>query len=413
MSTTSLPPLDNSRLLLSNSIWWLFGTVGALSPMFPLYLGEIGLDSSDIALLFAVQGVTALLFGQVIGYLADMYFGKKTMLLVCTLLCAPIQAIFPLVPPTLGWLALATALHSIGYSQRVSILNSLIFESRGGEAMFGRVRLVGSLGFAVTTVLVGWLAGFEPFGIKAMWPALVFIDMMLTLCVVCMKDHPVELRRATARKLPSFRGVQQLLLSNPIVMRFLIFVLLFQLVSQSLHFLQVRFLQQLGSPPVFATSTLAVAAMAEIIVFYYGAQITARFSIVNLLALVPIGLALRYGLVFAFPTPWVILACSVLHMVGFGLAYLCSVIFINRETPPELKVSGQTLFAIVFSFVSGLLGNLIAAGILMVLEKRLGASPTEALRILFGIGAVFALLSLLAWLPMQRLYHRRDIAAKG
>ena len=403
-----LPPLANSRPLLSGAIWWLFATVGALYPMFPLYLGSIGIESSEVALLFAVQAITALVCGRLVGYIADVYMGKKAVLLWSTLLCVPIQAIFPLVPGELGWLALATCLHSIGYSQRVSILNSLIFESRNGEIMFGRIRLVGSLGFAATAVGVGYLAGNPTFGHAVMWPALVLIDLLFVCFVVCMKDHPVEARRAVARNLPSFRAAQQLLLGNPILIRFFIFVFLFQVVSQPLHFMQVRFLGELGSGPGFATSSLAVAALAEILVFYFSAQITARFSVIKLMALVPIGLALRYGLVFGIPNPWVILACSALHMVGFGLAYLCCVIFINRETPAELRASGQTMFAIVFSFVSGLLGNLLAAAILRFLESRMGASPMEALRILFGIGAMFALLSLLAWLPMYRAYQRRE-----
>jgi PPP family 3-phenylpropionic acid transporter len=370
-------------------------------------MASIGIDASGVAILFAVNATTALFCGQLVGYLADKYFSRRDLLFATTLLVSPIFALFPLIPPRLDLLILWTGLFSATYSQRVSLYNSLIFDSRQGEMRFGRIRLVGSAGFAVVTVLTGWLAGFGALGPAVMWPILVVIELLFALCLFKVRDYTPEVRRGRAVNVPGFRAVQQLLLSNVVLRRFLVFVFLFQFIGAPLHLLQAGFLGALGSTALVATASFAIAAFAEMIVFFYGNQITARASVVRLLALVPLALFVRYGLVAIFPIPWVILATSTLHIIGFGLAYLCCVVFINRETPTELKASGQTLFGLVFSFVSGLLGHLAAAGFLRYVEDRLGASPVGALRALYGTGAILALVALAAWWPMYQAHRER------
>jgi PPP family 3-phenylpropionic acid transporter len=387
-------------------MWWLMASIGALFPILPLYCSALGLSSSAISVLLAVNATTAMICGQLVGYLADIIPSRRRLLLLSTLWCSPLFALYPLLPPTLPWQALGIALISIVYSQRVAVFNSVVFSAPKGEELFGRIRLCGSAGYAVMAVVLGAIASNPNYGPGVMWTALVLCELLFAVSLLWVRETARREAR-TAAAAPSFREAQKLLFANRLIPHFLLFVFLFQVVCVPLHFMQVLYLKAIGASALVATASLAVAATAEMIVFFFGNSILQRFRLINLLALVPLSLALRFGLMFVLPNAGVIVAASVLHMFGFGLAYLCSVVFMNREVPPELKSSGQTLFAAIFSFFSGLVGNLAAAGLLQILENQAGFTPFTALRVTYAIGAICALLSLLAWVPMRRLMRDR------
>lgn len=406
--------LPNSPVKLGMAVVWQFTIVAAFYPMLPIYLTGLGVSASSIALLVAILSITALLSAQVLGYIADTMMKRTTLLLVMTVMAAAIAGLFPLLPPGFWWLALGMVAMSVFYSQRVMILNSLLLDSERGEELYGRIRMLGSISFAVAAVIIGRLADMPSLTATVMWPALVFCEICFFLSILLLKDAAPKERLGESKRI-GFREAQRVLLANPLIGRFLVFTLLYQFLGAPPHMLQTKYLADIGTSAMFATACVAFAALSEVVIFFFGNAILARVRLMPLLALVPICLGIRNAMVFLGPvdwsgTPWLIFASNGLHMITFGLAYMSSVLFIHREAPRELKSSAQTLFGLAFSVVAVFAGNLLLGALLNWLTTGPGGpgmADVEALRLTFGVSAVVCVLSLIAWFPMKRAYEKK------
>ncbi len=399
--------LPNPPRLLAATSFWQFALIASLLPLLPVYLDTLGVSASGIAFLFGVQSLTALVCNQVFGYLADTVMRRTTMMLWMSLLAALVQALFPLIPPSMTMLSLGMVGISIFLAPRITLFNAVVLDSRRGEELFGRIRVVGSLGFALVTLLMGWLADQPWLTVAIMWPVLVVFELLFATSLTKIKDDLPAMRAQEHRI--SFWQAQRVLLTEPSMRWFLVFTLIYNSVAAPAHVLQSTLLTELGATALFVTGAMAFGAVAEMAIFVYGHEVLRRVRLMPLLAFVPIALVLRCGLVYLFPHPWVIFAVNVFHLFNFGLAYMCSVIFIHREVPAELRSSGQTLFGIAFSSVAVLLGNGLYAGFVGWLssDAGLGLGDAEAMRIWYGAAAVFVLLAFLPWLPMKRAYERK------
>lgn len=377
--------------------------------MLPIYLSGLGVSASHFALIFSLYAATGLVVGQMTGYLADVLFKRTTLLLFLSLLVSLAFALYGFLPASLPWLAAGLVAIALFNSQRIQIYNSIMLDSRRGEELYGRIRLYGSIGFVFVTIIVGWLADQPSLTASVMWPSLVVIELLIVVSLLKLKDVPPAQRLATQPVNMGFWRAQTLLLESRLMRKFLIFVFLCQFAQIPLHILQIKLLHELGSTSVFSTGCVAVAAIAEMFIFYFGSRVFARIRLMPLMAVVPLAVFLRFGMIAAVPSPWVILASNVLHVITFGLNYLACVLFVNREAPPELKSSAQTLLALSFSFLSTLIGNLGASAILGWLTRDGGfdLDDMHALRILFAVGAFVTLFSFLVFLPMKKEYQRK------
>lgn len=398
--------LPNSPRRLGFGFFWQFGLVAAFFPMLPIYFDDLGVSASDIAFLISVQALTALCVSQFYGYLADALMRRTTLLMLMTMMSSLMAALFPRLPANIWWLSLGMVGLALFFNQRVMLYNSLVLDSQRGEELYGRMRVIGSLSFAMLSLLIGWLSDMPMFTPAVMWPMMVLFELMFALALTLLRDVPPRERPGEIKRL-SFRRAQRILLGNPLIRRFLLFMLIYQLAGGPPHVLQIKLLRDIGTTAVFATACLGFAALSEMVTFFFGNQILRRVRLMPLLALLPVGVFLRYGMIAASPTPLVIFVSNAFHLITFGLAFLCGVIFIHREAPRELKSSAQTIFGLVFSTIAVFAGHQWNALLLGVLTNRFGLNDGEALRVMFGVAAVIVLLAFIPWVPLKRAYEAK------
>ncbi|CAN5253673.1 hypothetical protein BH09SUM1_BH09SUM1_18430 [soil metagenome] len=407
--------LPNAPGRLAVGMWWQIGAIGALAPMLPIYFSGLGVSASSIAFLSAVQAAAGLVVAQIVGWLADAKYKRTTVLLMLATGAAISQALFPFLPGSTAWLAVGVAGLALFFNQQQPIYNSLLLDSERGEELYPRVRLVGSLGFIAITLVTGRAADMPLFTAAIMWPILVFISVAFAWSLRGLVDLAPKDRHRHGQSRIGFRQAQRMLLSNPLILRFLIFIFITQFVIAPAHMMQIKLLIDLGASSFFAMACVAVASTCETITFWFGAAIMRKFKLMTLLGIVPAAIFVRTAVIFFFPNPYAILGTNVLHMISFGLSYMCAVIFINRETPRELRSSGQTMLGLVYSFVSMLLGTLASSGFLSFVDWFSNGSVGETgrLRALFGAYAVVAILGMVAWWPMKLAYDRKHFPVTG
>lgn len=400
--------LPNSPLSLSIGMFWLCGVIGAFAPLLPVYLNSLGIGASGFALLNGVQALTALAIGQAMGYVADVMLLRHRLMLYLAAGSALVAAIFPLIPARLDLLAIGMVGMAFFLSQRLVIYNALVFDSARGEALYGKIRMMGSIGFVLIAPTIGFMADQPSFGPAIMWPVLVGIELLFALSLLALRDAPPAVRLAEQGGRIGFIAAQKILFASPVIRWFLVFTLVVQVFHLPNHILQLVLLKELGASSLTATLAVTLAAIAEILIFYYARQIMGHFRLMTMFLVVPFALAARWGIIALFPNIAAILASNVLHMITYGLAYLTGVLFINRELPKELKSSGQAIFGMTFAVLSLALGNLAASGFIHVIESRWALNDLEALRAWFAFAAAFQILGILAWIPLNRAFRREQ-----
>jgi len=329
------------------------------------------------------------------GYLSDVYFTRTKLLLLQSFAGAFFAAIFPLVPADPLWIGIVLFMHSACISSRISMFNALILASDGGETNYGRIRVAGSVSFGVAVLALGYFSDFPQLTISIMWPALVAFEMMTALSSLALVDTPPRLRLANKPKV-SFRAAQRIILGNPIMRAFLVFEFCSQLTLFPAQFMQVPLLKELGAGGFFTMGTFAVGVIAEIFIFIFAQRHLRRVPVLVLMGIGCASIALRWGLIWAFPMPSIILLSNVLHMFGFGLAYLTAVLFVQEHSPEDLKSSAQTIMALCYFSLPMLLGNVLTSWLLTKMEL-----PT-----FYGVSAVLAMLALVTLWPLRVALRR-------
>jgi OHS family lactose permease-like MFS transporter len=168
MTTTT--PVRNAQIKMSAFIFLYFFTWSSSFGLYALWLSQkVGLDSITIGSVFAINGVFAVILKPVYGYIMDKIgMSKRLLYFVCAVsaLMAPffVTVYQPLLLSyttigivagalylSLGWYAGVAASES--YADRFSRLYGL---------EFGRIRMWGSLGWAMAASVSGLLFNFTP-----------------------------------------------------------------------------------------------------------------------------------------------------------------------------------------------------------------------------------------------------------
>ncbi|MBI5155357.1 MFS transporter [Candidatus Poribacteria bacterium] len=373
----------------------IFSVVGLTFPMFPLYFQSAGLSKSQIAVLMSMPGVAGLAAFQLWGYMADVLYNRRTVLAGTSAVAALTALGFPVVAGFWAFLIL-TALNALFSDPRVPIYNAMVLANHCGESSFARIRITGSLSFIVTVLVVGWIAD-RPGGPGAgvIFPLLVAVNLLVIPSLFFVADQPVgHGRKRAGPSGPGFWQVQRILLAKPVLRAFLLFVLVFQLPHNISMLFQSVLVKDLGGSTTDAMGAFAVAAGVEILVFFFGSWLLDHVRLMWLFFVAVAAQVLRWALICAVTTIPSIYLSNTLHAFTFGVMYLCAVVFVNREVPPEYRSSGQSLLAIVYVCFGNLAGPLLSAAFLYQFPVRWW----------YGVAAAISLLAIPLWWRTKRLY---------
>ncbi len=168
--TTASTPTRSAQLRMSGFIFLYFFTWSSSFGLYALWLSQkVGLDSVTIGSVFAVNGLFAVILKPVYGYIMDKIGMSKWLLYFVCIISALMAPFFVLVYQpllmshttigmivgafwlSLGWYAGVAAAES--YADRFSRLYGL---------EFGRIRMWGSLGWALAASFSGLLFNLTP-----------------------------------------------------------------------------------------------------------------------------------------------------------------------------------------------------------------------------------------------------------
>lgn len=318
-----------------------YGNVGTYLPFFAVYLQGLGFSGEQIGLIqmlpsFPLAPIVAIAWAT----FADRRSTPQRALRLATgwVAFAVLLLPFARAPWQVGAVVVLMAL---GDRAVVPLADSVTIEwcrERPGVS-YARIRLFGSIGFVVLTLLVGRLLT-----LRGSRPADLLVPGVVVLCII---GYALVARRlpATARHgerpaprdmLAVLRDARLWLLLGPAGLHWA--------ACAPYHLFFGVLVRDLGLPDDVTSAGMAIGVVAEIAALLAFPRLERRFPLRALLAVSFLGSALRWILVARASDPSALAALQALHGLTFGLFWGSAMKALADLVPASLRATGQAVF---------------------------------------------------------------------
>jgi MFS transporter, PPP family, 3-phenylpropionic acid transporter len=362
-----------------------FAAFASLLPYFVLFYQRLGFSGAQIGLLTGVPPLVTLVATPFWTGVAD---AKQWHKLVMSLgIAVTVVVIFLLQSLTSFILVFAAILlFNFFFSAVPSLADSATISMLGEErAMYGRIRLGGTIGWGLFAPIAGVLV--QNYGLKiGFWG----------FCLIMLMNFFVSQKFV--------HGSREKGVSNPGGIR------VFLTSRRWIHFLFVAFLggvgafsgvsylfpymAELGANETMMGIAITISTLTELPVFFLGHRLVKKFGSYGLLILALVMLGIRSLLYAAVDSAFLVLIVQIFGGTIFPAMWLAGVSYADQNAPPGLKSTAQGLFgavtfgvgAAVSGFIAGpLLENIGGRGMFLVF----GVIIFAGLGIIEGIKRVF------------------------
>jgi PPP family 3-phenylpropionic acid transporter len=222
------------------------------------------------------------------------------------------------------------------------------------KAMYGRIRLGGTIGWGLFAPIAGALV--EDYGLRiGFW---LFSAVMLINLFVSQKFHFSKPEGHGTNK-----GGIRILLTNRRWIFFLLTAFLGGLGSMTAASYLFPYMAEIGANETTMGIALTISTLTELPVFFFGHRLVKRFTSHGLLILALVLMGIRSLLYAAVDTPFLVFIVQAFGGTIFPILWLAGVTYADENAPAGLKSTAQGLFgAMTFGFgsaVGGFLGGLM------------------------------------------------------
>jgi PPP family 3-phenylpropionic acid transporter len=369
-----------------------FLPIGTQTPYLYLFFRREGFSDTQLGTLAAVTPILNIFAPPLWGAVADMLGDRRRTLAALLVLSA---LIFPgmMYAKTFGaTLALMIAFSAVSAAP-MAIADAITLETvERTRTDFGRLRLWGSLGFAVPLIALGAILDK---GVSAPASSLypIFIGYAISRLVSSAWVAVLPPSHGDRRGFLDLRAVRAFA-----DRRFIALIIPAVIASGAMSAYYLYFtiyLDQVGIPDNLKGYFWAISVAAETGMMLVIGRLIKRIGLKWTFVLSLAGCCLRL-LSFSFPLgPPGIAAAQLLHALTFTAFMVSTVTFVSRVTPPELRASGQTLW---LALTNGL-GSAVGSKLSGIAAGAFG---------LMGMFRVFALVTVVAMAVAIALVREPD-----
>ena len=266
-------PKNSFRLVIGSQYFLYFGVMGVFLPYFNLYCYHLDFSGFQIGVLSAIRSIALVLFPLVWGGLADRFYIRRPIYILCSFISTAIWA-FYLYTTDFWAMLFITVFYGIFYSPIISFLEAFTMDVLGTrKKSYGKMRGWGSIAFIMTVLLLGKIIDIYSIEIIII---LIFFGS-LAQALISIKIPDIQIKKHT-----SFSSKAKVLLKRRVIV--FLFCAFLMLVSHGAYygFYSIH-LENLGYGKTFIGISWALASIAEIIVMIKSDIIFKRFSTDNVL----------------------------------------------------------------------------------------------------------------------------------
>lgn len=358
-----------------------FAVWGAYLTSMSGYLSKVNEEMGGyIGLFYAVQGIVSIFMPALIGIIADRWVPAQRMLAFCHAVAAVFMGITGYIGMTKGadvafndvfWtytISVAFYMPTLALSNSVSYT---VLTKSGLDTVkaFPPIRVFGTVGFIISMWIVD-LAGFQndymQFFASAVWGLLLAV-YSLTL-PHCPLDKSAEKKSfVAALGLEAFR-----LFSKKRMALFFVFSMLLGAALQVSNGFASPFIGSFNVDPALADTfavqhriiLISLSQISETLCILLIPFFLKKFGIKKVMLIAMLGWVLRFGF-FAIGDPGMPgVLFFVLSMIVYGVAFdffnVSGSLFVDKETPENLRSSAQGLFMLMTNGLGASIGVIVA-----------------------------------------------------
>lgn len=338
---------------LSTSNFWYFAILGLVVPFLPIFLNHRGFSSVEIGEILAIFMATRIVGPTLWAMLADKKGEQLSIIRLGALLTSLSFAALTIATGYWG-ITFVLALFSLFWTAILPQLEVLTLNSiRRSAKIYARIRLWGSIGFIVLSIIAGEVIGrYSPDAF--IWIGL-FILSMLFLSTLWLKQ-PFQVNSKTTLAEPIW--------SKCIDKSFIFFFiagLLLQISFGPYYSFFALYLKDLSYPSALVGVFISIGVVAEIGIFLIAGALYKQFGLRALLTLSILLTALRWYFMAEYADMIILLVIAqILHAFSFGLYHSASIQFVQSHFNRQQQSRGQAIYIAGVYGVGGAIGAYIS-----------------------------------------------------
>ncbi|ALS28308.1 MFS transporter [Paenibacillus sp. 32O-W] len=330
----------------------------------PVYFVEVGYTEAQIGTLLSLGPLVAIIAQPVWGTLGDRAATKNQILKVLIAGSGISMLLYPL-SDHFYYLMVMICVFTFFQTSAFAISDAITLETidRLKTGNFGLIRMGGTIGYAIMSVVFGMIAVNHIGSMFVVYAIVMAASFLLLTRFPAVAGHQSKGRKMRIwvlfrnRKLVLYLGIS-----------FVIHVTLGYYYS----FFPVYF-KEIGGNNALLGWSMLISSLSEIPFLLFASRIMVRIPIPFILMGAAGITAIRWYVTSLIHEPLWILPVQMLHGLVFIVLSVTMATFINREVPDELKASGQTL------------NGLLSLGIARIIGSFAGGMASES----FGMRSVF------------------------
>jgi len=388
------------NILFAGMQFFLWSGLCVYYVFFVPYLKSNGFNEVKIGILMSIISVVGLIGPIMWGIISDRFGSVKAILIFNLLAGCLIVQFVPLVIGNFGLLAAVLIIVNMTACSQTTILDGWIMrmKSQGAPINYGLIRAGGSLAYAATSVISGFI--LTQLGLGALFPMFLIIECVMVLLVILMRQKPAQQQiitihadQADERNAPLFKNRD-----------YIIFVIISTVLFTGLSGISTFFpllMQSVGGTNADIGLAIGVMSFSEAPFMFLSNRLLTRFKDTSLLTAAMCFFTLRIFLFFSIHSVIGLILAQATNSITVGIFLPTSVHYISRITPGKTKTTALSLAISVYVSGGGILGNFFGG---IIIDKY-------GLRSLFGTSTVVAAVAAAAFgisLLLARRKRRND-----
>jgi len=331
-----------------------FALLAMFISFLPVYLDVQGLSPSQIGFIIGTGGFVTLIAQPLWGMISDRTKSIRKVLLVLLFFSTIIGYLLydSSSYPQLILYAMLLYFFLMSIDPLTESLNFTIAESSGTS--YGSIRTYGALGYALAALLTGYVISY--FGEHSL--ALLFGGIGLISFIIgwIMPDAPVTGKPVTLNSLKHF-------ISNKETLMFLLLVFICSVPARMNDTFLGVYIRELGGSTELVGQAFFLAAGSEIIVFALSFWWMRKGKELLIISFSAVFYFLRFFLSAWITDPHILAYLQILQLLTFPVFYSAAIQYLYRIVPTEWRATGQTVLALLFFGVSGILASYVGGAV--------------------------------------------------
>lgn len=372
----------NQKNALTVSSYYIiaFMATACISAYIGIYFSEIGLSNAQIGVINAVMAAVALVSQPLIGTISDRSERKNCILIVTLLLSGLTTWLIPLAKREFLPILAATSIFSFFHSTVNPLSDTIAIDlaNRFGF-MFSRVRMAGSLGFAIMSAVAGKIFSSD---IAFLFTA-YFVFRMLAFGVAFMLP-PVQGYKNSENQ-PGFMN----LFKDSKLMIIYGYAFILSCTNGFFTSFNTIYSREVGISLDIIGIGVMIGSISQFPFMAAFDMIYRKFGLTNLFLVSGVAFAVRWMLYATSLNSGTIFLLWAIHGFNYVILYLCLTQYVSVRVPKELQTRGQMMNTIILMGISAIIGGYFGGVISTYVGLRivfLGCSVLSFITVLIFFG---------------------------